>query len=80
MLIDVRTKGEYDQGHIEGAVLHDITDMLRGGFPNVPKDGAIIVYCQSGYRSLLAKSLMEKAGFTNVTDGGGMDELTSKPQ
>lgn len=76
-IIDVRTKEEYDMGHIEGAMLHDIQEMMQGVFPNVDKNEAITVYCQSGNRSMMAKSFMEKAGFTNVTDGGGMDELAA---
>ncbi len=78
MLIDVRTKEEYDAGHIDGAMLHDIMDMMQGTFPSVAKDEAITLYCESGNRSMMAKSMMEKAGFTNVTDGGGMDELKNK--
>lgn len=75
IIIDVRTKGEYEAGRIEGAMHHDIMDMMQGIFPDVKKDEAITLYCESGNRSMMAKSFMEKAGFTNVTDGGGMDEL-----
>jgi rhodanese-related sulfurtransferase len=74
-IIDVRTKGEYDAGHIDGAMLHDIQEMMQGVFPDVAKDEMITLYCESGNRSMMAKSMLEKAGFTNVTDGGGMDEL-----
>ncbi len=77
-IIDVRTKEEYDMGHIEGAMLHDIQEMMQGVFPSVDKNEAITVYCQSGNRSMMAKSFMEKAGFTNVADGGGMDELAAE--
>ncbi len=75
MLIDVRTKGEYDTGHIEGAILHDIMDMMKGVFPNIAKDEAVTLYCESGNRSMMAKTMMDQAGFVNVTDGGGMDDL-----
>ena len=75
ILIDVRTKEEYDGGHIGGAILHDIMDMMEGKFPNVPKDAEISVYCESGNRSMMAKSLMEKAGFSRVTDAGSIDNL-----
>lgn len=77
-IIDVRTKEEYDAGHIDGAMLHDIQDMMQGVFPDVAKDEAITLYCESGNRAMMAKSFMENAGFTNVTDGGGMDELAAK--
>ncbi len=75
MLIDVRTKEEYDEEHIEGAVLHDVMSMVHGVFPQIPKSEKITLYCHSGSRSMVAKELMEKAGFTNVTDGGSMNDL-----
>jgi len=77
-IIDVRTKEEYDAGHIEGALLFDVEDIKKGAFPDVDKNEAITLYCQSGYRSMMAKSFLEKAGFTNVTNGGGIDKLTSE--
>ncbi len=43
-IIDVRTKGEYDMGHIEGAMLHDIQEMMQGVFPIVDKKEPITMY------------------------------------
>ncbi|MFA6520353.1 MAG: rhodanese-like domain-containing protein [Candidatus Paceibacterota bacterium] len=74
-LIDVRTKGEYDRGHVEGAMLHDIMDMMQGVFPDLAKDQEVTLYCESGNRSMMAKTLMERAGFTAVTDGGSIDNF-----
>lgn len=73
--IDVRTKGEYDCGHKEGALLHDIMDMMSGVFPELPKDSEIVLYCESGNRSMMAKGMMESAGFTNVTNGGSYTDV-----
>lgn len=75
ILIDVRTKDEYDREHIKGAVLHDIMDMMQGIFPKVSKDEEISLYCESGNRSMMAKDLMQKAGFKKVTDSGSIDNL-----
>ncbi|MDE2399940.1 MAG: rhodanese-like domain-containing protein [Patescibacteria group bacterium] len=75
VILDVRTKEEYDNGHIEGAKLFDIIDMMQGSFPDVKKDEVITVYCQTGNRSAMAKGLLEKAGFTNVADGGGINDM-----
>jgi rhodanese-related sulfurtransferase len=75
ILIDVRTKGEYDLDHIDGALLHDIMDMMQGVFPNFNRDETISLYCESGNRSMMAKTMMEKAGFKNVLDLGGIDNL-----
>jgi phage shock protein E len=75
ILIDVRTKAEYNREHIESAILHDIMDMMEGIYPNIDTNTEISVYCESGNRSMMAKSLLEKAGFKNVTDAGGIDNL-----
>ena len=70
--IDVRTKGEYDTGSVAEALHHDIMDMMQGIFPDVPKDADITLFCESGNRSMMARSLMEQAGFTHVIDGGSI--------
>ncbi|MFA6257928.1 MAG: rhodanese-like domain-containing protein [Candidatus Paceibacterota bacterium] len=75
ILIDVRTKHEYDAEHINGAELHDVMDMMQGIFPNVNKNEEITLYCESGNRSMMAKNIMERAGFTKVVDAGSIDNL-----
>lgn len=75
ILIDVRTKGEYNREHIDGAILHDIMDMMDSIYPDIDKNEEISLYCESGNRSMMAKSLMENAGFKNVTDLGSIDNL-----
>jgi len=75
ILIDVRTKTEYDTDHVDGAMLHDIMDMMQGIFPNVDKSAEVCLYCESGNRSMMAKSMMEQAGFTNVKNLGSIDNL-----
>ncbi|MDE2030858.1 MAG: rhodanese-like domain-containing protein [Patescibacteria group bacterium] len=77
MIIDVRTKGEYEEGHIKDAKLFDIMEMMNGHFPDVPKNENIIVYCESGNRSMIAKSMMENNGFTNIADGGSIQNMVS---
>ena len=47
-------------------------DMMQGIFPDVPKDADITLFCESGNRSMMARSLMEQAGFTHVIDGGSI--------
>ena len=75
ILIDVRTKGEFDEGHIDGAINHDIMEMMNGVFPKVDKNEEITIYCESGNRSMMAKSMMEKSGFKNINDAGSIDNL-----
>ena len=78
ILIDVRTKNEYNNGHLENAINHDIMDMLNCQFPAIDKNREVYLYCESGNRSMMAKNLMENAGFEKVIDLGGMDEVRGK--
>lgn len=73
--IDVRTKGEYDIDHKAEALHHDIMDMMQGTFPNIDKDTEIILYCESGNRSMMAKNMMEDFGFTKVINGGSIYDI-----
>ena len=73
--IDVRTKGEYDTDHKRDALHHDIMDMMQGTFPNIDKDTEIILYCESGNRSMIAKNMMEDFGFTKVINGGSIYDI-----
>ena len=75
ILIDVRTKEEFDNDHISGAINHDIMDMMEGKFPSVDKSDEIHIYCESGNRSMMAKNMMTDAGFTNIIDEGGINNL-----
>lgn len=75
ILIDVRTKGEYEAGHIKEAINFDIMNMMEGLYPSIDKDKEVSLYCESGNRSMIAKSLMEKAGFNKVTDLGSINNL-----
>lgn len=72
-LLDVRTPGEFSAGHIQGAVNIPVQE-LEQQLAQLPqkKDQPIVVYCHSGRRSASAKQIMEKAGYTKVSDLGGM--------
>lgn len=74
-LIDVRTPEEYAGGHFENAILHSLQDIESGKMPDVAKDTKIYVYCRSGNRSSQAKVLLEKAGYTNIIDLGGLEDV-----
>lgn len=73
IILDVRDQSEYEQGHIEGAMLLPYTEIEgRAEEELSDKDQMILVYCRSGRRSAIAaKSLMEM-GYTNVKDFGGI--------
>ena len=62
ILIDVRTKREFENDHIKGAIHHDIMDIMSGIYPPIDKDEEVSLYCESGNRSMMAKNMMENAG------------------
>lgn len=80
VVLDVRTPGEFAEGHLPSATnipvdqiggrIADI-DKLVGGDKSKP----IVAYCASGSRSASAKRTLEAAGYTNVVNGGGFDDL-----
>lgn len=73
IVLDVRTKDEYDQGHIEGSVLLPV-DEISSKAEEVLKDkkAKILVYCRSGNRSATAAKALIKMGYENVLDFGGI--------
>lgn len=76
-LYDVRTAVEYAESHIDGAINFSSQLLESDQFPEIAKDTKIYVYCRSGSRSSLSKKLLENAGFSNVTDLGGISKVQS---
>lgn len=78
VVIDVRTPAEFDEGHLEGAVNHNVEDgSLADALASLDPAGEYIVYCRSGRRSAIAAQQMAEAGFVNVTDLGSVEEAAS---
>ncbi len=73
-LVDVRTSGEYAQGHPKGSVNIPL-DKLASNLDKFKGKKAIIVFCRSGNRSSQAKSFLESKGIPNITDGGTWDNV-----
>jgi rhodanese-related sulfurtransferase len=69
-VLDVRREGEYEAGHIEGADWHPL-DRFKAALPDIGRDAPVAVHCAGGYRSLIAVSLLERAGYHNVVDLAG---------
>lgn len=76
LLVDVRTQQEFDQGHLENAILipHDQI-AARASELGTDKHRAIVLYCRSGSRSSQAKLALEKLGYTDVMNAGGYEAL-----
>jgi phage shock protein E len=72
LLIDCRTPGEYNSGHIDGAVLIPY-DIIGSKIISVAKnkDQPIALYCRSGSRSGAALRAIQELGFTNAVNYGG---------
>jgi parallel beta-helix repeat protein len=67
VILDVRTKSEYDSGHIYGATLIPVAELLaRIGELASRKYDPILVYCKSGGRSATASGILDSNGFTEV--------------
>ena len=73
VVVDVRTREEYDGGHIENAVLvpnESIGSEMPEALPD--KEATLLVYCRSGRRSKDAAQKLLKLGYQNVYDFGGV--------
>lgn len=69
---DVRTKAEWNSGHIKEATHYPLTKLLNE-LPDIPKDAEVIVTCAIGYRGNIAASFLQSQGFTHVHSlAGGM--------
>lgn len=78
IVLDVRTKGEYASGHINGSVNIPV-DQLPKNLSKFPdKNKPIITCCASGMRSASALSILKSSGYTQVYNGGGWSSLRSK--
>ena len=76
-ILDVRNQDEYNEVHIEGAVLIPVS-ALESRLDKLPRDRPIITYCKSGGRSAAAASILVENGFTEVYDMGGITEWIEK--
>lgn len=73
ILLDVRTKQEYEEGHIKGSILIPLNDLEKEVEEKIEnKEQEIIVYCRSGVRSKEAAMLLINKGYQNVKDMGGI--------
>jgi hydroxyacylglutathione hydrolase len=76
-LIDVRQPGEWEQGHIAGA-LHKPLPKLAQSLDGLHRDQPVAVHCKSGYRSSIGTSILQREGFAHVMNViGGFDAWKS---
>lgn len=74
-IFDIRKKSEYDSEHVVGAInipLNQINEHLAA----FPKDKPFMLYCGSGYRTMIAASILKQRGWDNFVDvSGGFTEI-----
>ena len=75
-LLDVRTKGEYENRHLKNAI-HIPVQKLSSSLDKLQevKYKRLVVYCRSGSRSIKASRILEENGFTPLNVEGGIIEL-----
>jgi glyoxylase-like metal-dependent hydrolase (beta-lactamase superfamily II) len=72
-VLDVRREPEWEAGHIEGATWWPL-DNFKVAPPEIDRDTAIAIHCKGGYRSMIACSLLQRAGFRKIVNVvGGFD-------
>jgi glyoxylase-like metal-dependent hydrolase (beta-lactamase superfamily II)/rhodanese-related sulfurtransferase len=72
-VLDVRREGEWQAGHIAEVQCRAL-DTFPQGLPAMDRERPVVVHCKGGYRSMIACSLLERAGHGNVINvAGGFD-------
>lgn len=73
VILDVRTKSEYNASHIENSMLLPLDDIDEEATDILPdKDQLLLVYCRSGVRSKEAALQLAELGYTNIKEFGGI--------
>lgn len=73
-LVDVRTPGEFAQGHVKGSVNIPL-DTIPSQLEKFKGKKNIVVFCRSGSRSSQAKNILEQNGFSPVINGGTWEDV-----
>jgi len=71
-VLDVRRQGEWDAGHLADADWYPL-DRFKAALPSLEPGATVAVHCKSGYRSMIACSLLQRAGDNVVNVIGGFD-------
>lgn len=77
VLLDVRTKEEFREGHIPGSINIPV-DRLEVTALNINKDATIFVYCHSGARSSRAVAILKRLGYNNAKNIGGIIDYSGE--
>lgn len=74
--VDVRTKTEFNAGHVNGAVNIPL-DQIQRRYKEIAGLGEspVVIYCRSGNRSGQAVAYLLQQGIKNVYNGGGLEDI-----
>ena len=78
IILDVRSKGEFEGGHIKNAINIPVDQLSNSLNKLKDKSQPIITCCASGMRSASAKSILLSKGYKDVYNGGGWYGLQNK--
>jgi len=71
-VVDVRRMNEFAEGHVTNAInlpLNEMTDVAQ--IAQLEEDQNLYIHCQSGYRSVIAASLLKQQGYHNLRNVSG---------
>ena len=74
-VVDVRTPAEFADGAYKGAINIPLSVLPVRMNELEPKDKPIVLYCASGARSGQGARLLKHAGFKDVVNAGGLDDM-----
>jgi phage shock protein E len=78
IIVDVRSKGEYDGGHVKGSINIPVDQLANNLNKLKDKNKTIITCCASGMRSASARAVLKSNGYAQVYNGGGWSGLEKK--
>jgi len=67
LVVDTRTLGEWNRGHLAGAQLLPVDD-VRWELEQLPRDRRIVLYCRTGFRAHLALRVLVESGYGDVAN------------
>lgn len=73
--VDVRTKEEWNEGHVAWAIHISLDDIKAGKYDEIPKDKEVHIYCRSGNRSEQAIKFLEEKWYKNLINAGWLRDL-----
>ncbi len=76
-IIDVRTPAEFRDGSYPGAVNIPLANLAARMHELEPRSAPVVLFCASGSRSAHAARILKQAGFTDVINAGGLDDMPS---